>query len=161
MKETILKIITLLILLYLFAFIPMFWGYKPLVVISGSMEDTLKVGSLVYYEYKDIRDFNENDIVVFKRGKHIISHRIVKIQENGFVTKGDANNTNDFKLVSHEKILGKAGDWCIPYYGYYVDYIYRNKYLLYIAIAILFIDLILDYYKERKNRKYEKPEKNC
>lgn len=154
-KNNTLKIITAFVILYLLAFIPIFFNNKPLVVVSGSMEPTLKVGSLVYYENEKIENFKLNDIVVFKQGKHIVSHRIVKIEEDGFTTKGDANNSNDFRKVTHDKILGKAGEWCIPYYGYYVNYIYTHKYLLYIAISLLFGDLIFDYYRERKNRKNE------
>lgn len=159
-KNNILKAITALIILYLLAFIPTFWGSKPLVVISGSMEDTLKVGSLVYYENEKIDNFEVDDIVVFKRGKHIISHRIVNISEDGFTTKGDANNTNDFRKVTSDKVIGKAGEWCIPYYGYYVDYIYTHKHLLYIAIVLLFGDLIFEYYRERKNRENERETNN-
>lgn len=158
-KNKILEIITALIILYLIAFIPKFWGENPLVIASGSMEDTLRVGGLEYYHHKGIDDFKENDIVVFKKGKHIVSHRIVEITEKGFVTKGDANNTNDSKIVKEKQVLGEAGNWCIPYYGYYVGYIYNHKYLLYIAIVLLFGDLVFESYRERK-KKYEISKQN-
>lgn len=151
-KNKILEIMTVLIILYLVAFIPEFWGEHPLVVMSGSMEDTLRVGGLEYYHHKDMADFEENDIVVFKKGHHIVSHRIVQITENGFITKGDANNTNDSKIVKEKQVLGEAGNWCIPYYGYYISYIYTHKYLLYIAVILLFGDLLFETYRERKKK---------
>ena len=45
-KDIVLKIIYILITIYLLIFIPSFWGHKPLVVISGSMEPVLKVGGI-------------------------------------------------------------------------------------------------------------------
>ena len=76
-KELLIRILYLLILIYLIIFVPVFWGYKPLVVISGSMEPILKVGGILYYENYNINDFNKGDILVYKTKKHIISHRIV------------------------------------------------------------------------------------
>ena len=40
------------VLIYLLVSLPIFIGYKPLVVLSGSMEPTYKVGSIIYYEEK-------------------------------------------------------------------------------------------------------------
>ena len=42
-KNIIISFVYVLVLIYLLIFIPSFWGHKPLVVISGSMEPTLKV----------------------------------------------------------------------------------------------------------------------
>ena len=49
-------------------------------------------------------------------------------------------------------MLGKGTEWSIPYIGYYADFIYNHKYLLFISVGILIIDLSYDYYKERKRR---------
>ena len=88
-KDGIFRIIYVLILIYLLIFIPSFWGHKPLVVISGSMEPTLKVGGLLYYQEQDLEEFDRGDILVYQTKNHIISHRIVDDTENGFITKGD------------------------------------------------------------------------
>ena len=86
-KNIIVSIIYVFVLVYLLIFIPSFWGQKPLVVISGSMEPTLKVGSLLYYHEQDLDKFNDNDILVYRSKKHTISHRIVERVEDGFITK--------------------------------------------------------------------------
>lgn len=141
-----------MIIIYLLIFIPNLWGQKPLVVISGSMETKLKVGSILYYHEEKIDDFNVNDILVFKTKNHIISHRIVDITENGFITKGDANGTDDAQVINNDQILGKGTNWCIPFLGFYADFIYTHKYLLFISIAILFADLCNDFSKRHKKR---------
>ena len=113
------------------------------------MEPTLKVGGLLYYKKIDLNDFRKDDILVFKSSKHIVSHRVVEKQEYGFVTKGDANKTNDNSLVNNINVLGRGTDWCIPYLGYFVSFLYNNK------IIMLFVIGIMVYlnYKEKKKIK--------
>src|SRR5574344_1058742 len=128
-KNIIFKILYMLIIIYLLIFVPCIWGHKPLVVISGSMEPSLKVGSILYYHYEEHDNFNKNDILVFKSKEHIISHRIVENLEDGFITKGDANSIIDSSEIYDNQVLGKGTNWCIPYLGFYADFIYTHKYL--------------------------------
>lgn len=151
-KNCIIKILYFLISIYLLVFIPSFFGHKPLVVISGSMEPTLKVGGILYYHEQDINDFKHDDILVYKTTKHIISHRIVNQTETGFITKGDANNSIDETEINNSQVLGKGTNWSIPYIGYYADYIYNHKYLLFISVAIIIVDLGYDTYQNRKKK---------
>lgn len=158
-KNFIFKIVYFLIIIYLLIFVPSIWGYKPLVVISGSMEPTLTVGGILYYHEKNIDDFNTNDILVYELNDHIISHRVHDITENGFITKGDANNSYDSLLVNEEQILGEGTNWSIPYIGYYADFIYRHKYLLVISLGVVIIDLLSEKYKEHRMKERNKNEK--
>lgn len=159
-KNFLLHILYILILIYLAIFIPTFWGHKPLVVISGSMEPTLTVGGLLYYERIDIDEFKKGDILVFETKEHIISHRIIDRKDDGFITKGDANTSIDSRIVNQNQILGKGTNWSIPYLGYFADFIYRNKYLLFISVAFISIDLFNDWYVNfKKNHKTIKKKK--
>lgn len=142
--------------MYLIIFIPKLFGYNPLVVISGSMEPTLKVGGLLYYEEIDINDFKEKDILVYELKDHIISHRVVEHLDNGFITKGDANNSYDSSIVSDNQVLGRGTNWSIPLLGYYADFIFRHKYILKILLSIGIIDLFVDYLIKRKEKQNEK-----
>lgn len=141
LKNIIIKLLYILISIYLIIFIPSIWGEKPLVVISGSMEPTLKVGGILYYKQEKIKDFKEGDILVYQLNDIIISHRIVKILDNSFITKGDNSETIDINEVSEYQILGRGTNWSIPYIGYYADFIYNHKYLLVIATGLIFIDI--------------------
>ena len=55
---------------------------------------------------KDSDKFQVNDIICFKQEDYIITHRIISIDENKIVTKGDANNAED-KTINEEQIIGK------------------------------------------------------
>ena len=152
LKNNIFKIIYILVLIYIIIFIPTFWGKNPLVVISGSMEPTLKVGGILYYEKIDLNDFKEGDILVYELNEHTISHRIVDITDNGFLTKGDNNNSIDTYEVENMQVIGKGTNWSIPYIGYYADFVYNHKYLLFISVGVIIIDLLVDSYSDRKRR---------
>ena len=159
LKNFIFRIIYILLIIYLLIFVPSVFGHRPLVIISGSMEPVLKIGGILYYEKININKFDEGDILVYTTKDHIISHRIINITDNGFVTKGDTNNTVDGELVNPKQVLGKGTDWSIPFIGYYADYIYGHKYLLYILLGIVIIDLCNDSYKEHKKKVVRKIEK--
>ena len=153
-------IVYILIIIYLMVYIPTFWGHKPLVVISGSMTPVLKVGGILYYHEQDMDDFKTGDILVYQTKDHTISHRIVDRTETGFITKGDANNTEDSNIVNYNQVLGKGTNWSIPLIGYYADFIYSHKYLLFISLAITVLDLSSDMYISHKKKVGVKDEKD-
>ena len=152
-KEIFVRILYILLLIYLLIFVPSIWGYKPLVIISGSMEPTLKVGGILYYKEIGYDKYKKEDIVVFKSNKYLISHRIIETNNIGFITKGDANKNADSNILTVNKILGKGTNWSIPYIGYYADFIYKNKIYLYITLVILIVNSLIDYYVEKDNEK--------
>jgi len=149
LKNIIIKLLYLLISIYLIIFIPSIWGEKPLVILSGSMEPILKVGGILYYKQENINNFNEGDVLVYQLNDHTISHRIVKVLDDSFITKGDNNKSIDTYEVLSYQILGKGTNWSIPYIGYYADFIYNHKYLLVIATGLIFIDILYDNKKEK------------
>ena len=159
-KNIIFGIIYFLVIVYLAIYIPCLWGSKPLVIMSGSMEPILKVGGILYYEEIDLNDFKDGDILVYQTKEHIISHRIVDVIDDSFITKGDANNTFDSNLVNGNQVLGRGTNWSIPYIGYYADFIYNHKYLLYISLGLIIVDIWNDIYKQHKKKEGAKFEKS-
>lgn len=81
---------------------PTVLGVAPMVVLSGSMsgtaEDHIEVGDLIFTTKPDTEALQVGDVVAFKDGNVVVTHRIVAVtaDESGkkqFITKGDANNT--------------------------------------------------------------------
>ena len=93
---------------------PTIFGVAPMVVLSGSMsgtaEDHIEVGDLIFCSKADTESLKEGDIVSFMEDKTVVTHRIVKISEQDgtkqFTTKGDANNGEDPPITA-DKIIGK------------------------------------------------------
>lgn len=96
-------------------------GGQIYTVISGSMEPAIPVGSLVYVEGIAPEDVQENDVIAFYGGRDsnaIITHRVVenRIIMGEFITKGDANQTNDMNPVQYDNLLGRV-EWSVPEVG--------------------------------------------
>lgn len=91
--------------------VPDVLGYKPMIVLSGSMETSIYTGDLVFVKMVDTNTLKENDIIAFRNETNTVTtHRIVElVKENGntlFRTKGDNNNAEDAKLVQANEVEG-------------------------------------------------------
>lgn len=92
--------------------VPGLFGYKPFVVLSGSMQSQINVGDLVFVKEVDPESLKANDIIAFRDQQGLVTtHRIKKVvSENKdicFQTKGDNNNIADSDLVCSKSIEGK------------------------------------------------------
>ncbi len=92
---------------------PMPFGLGSSVVLSGSMEPTLSIHDLVLVKAQE--DYQVGDIVVYQSGGSLVIHRIVELRDGGYVTKGDANNTED-GVVAPEAVKGRMF-FRVPYLG--------------------------------------------
>jgi len=153
--------IVLVAILLIVSTFPIPGNYKVLTVISGSMEPTIKTGSVVVVKPAD--DYNVGDVVTFgKVGKNNnpVTHRIVSAttSANGaelYTTKGDANNNNDENSLSKNQIVGKVL-FSVPYMGYAVDFAKKpiGFALIIIVPAVAIIgDEIIKIVREIKNKK--------
>ena len=90
--------------------VPSFMGYKPFIVLTGSMEPVFYSGDLVLCKEIDTSELKAGDIIAFREGKAVVTHRIqfVETTDDGiqFVTKGDNNNATDRKPVLPEVVEG-------------------------------------------------------
>ena len=73
--------------------LPMPVGIGAAVVLSGSMEPTLHVNDLVFV--REAASCEPGDIVIWQSGRTLTIHRVQRVGEDSFVTRGDANNTDD------------------------------------------------------------------
>jgi len=90
--------------------VPDFFGIKPFVVATGSMEPEIYGGDLVITKTVNPGDLKVRDIISFKEGDAVITHRIVEVTEKdgepAFITKGDANNVEDENPVTYAQVEG-------------------------------------------------------
>jgi len=132
----------LLILLFLI-------GIRPYAVQTGSMEPEIETGSLCFVNQNIPYDtIHENDIIAFRiKGNLLVTHRVYQITPEGFVTKGDANNTEDASVITEQEYIGKTVYW-IPKIGYVMMFLHTRRgmffgicvFLIFILIGFLFHD---------------------
>lgn len=85
-------------------------GIRSFVVVSGSMQPSIKVGSIVFV--KKAPQYELGDIVAFtNNANQTVTHRIIAVNEKSdgifYQLKGDANNTPDREEVLAKSIIGR------------------------------------------------------
>lgn len=100
--------------------LPYVFGYQPLAVLSGSMQRSYPVGSIIFVKKTAPEEIKVGDAITFQLNSGMAAtHRVVSIDSSKrqFVTKGDENNTEDGP-VSFDALVGKASSAAIPLIGY-------------------------------------------
>lgn len=127
--------------------LPTLLGYERYVIVSGSMEPTIPVGSIVYDEVVPVEDLEVGDIITFVPPPEFgisdpVTHRIHSITVAGddtgiagqlvFQTKGDANSdVDDWQMTLDGSDQARVVRH-LPYVGY-----------VYIALSKPWVQLLL------------------
>lgn len=131
---------------------PSFLGYKTFSIISGSMMPEINVGDIVVVKDVEINDLKDGDIISFRNDSEIITHRIIRIEEDKkqilYITKGDNNNTEDADKVSFVNIEGKVVN-VIPKLGNVVFFL-KNKVTILLLITLFILIYVYDMKKNSK-----------
>ena len=138
-------------------------NYKLFVVMSGSMEPTIKTGSVVVV--KPEKTYVKGDVITFQdptKSKTTITHRIFEASGSAFLTKGDANKTPDTTEIRKGQILGKE-ILTVPFIGFVINFAKTQVGLILLviipAVIIVYNELlsikneVKKLILERKNKK--------
>ena len=122
-------------------------GLTPYAVLSGSMEPTYHVGSLIYVKSVDPQKVQVGDPITFVMDEYsdVATHRVIRIDTDNklFYTKGDANESEDGAPVYWPNLIG-VPIFSIPYLGYFSNFV-QHPPGLYLAAAGAVILLILTF----------------
>lgn len=151
--ETISNLLLILLLAVALTILaPMAFGLKELAVLSGSMEPTIPVGSIVYVKPMAAEQLEPGDVCTFKLsdGSTLVTHRVVSIdpENRTLVTQGDANDAPDGDLP-FAQVVGK-GVFHLPLLGFITIYaktpvgIMCIGGLLVLVLLVNFLPAILD-----------------
>lgn len=105
---------------------PRLLPYRTFTVLSGSMEPTIPVGSMIFDQEVDASQLTRGDVVTFHppgQPDKLVSHRVVRVEETKrgsfLVTRGDANGvTDDWRIPAEGR--GLRYQFHVPYLGYVV-----------------------------------------
>lgn len=121
------------------------------IIISPSMEPTIKVEDAIVIVREEAENLKVGDIITFTSNDPrysglIITHRIVGIQksETGtilFRTKGDNNNSEDSALVPSDNVYGRVM-LKIPKIGY-IQYVLTQSYGWLILVVIPCLGIVI------------------
>jgi signal peptidase len=137
-------------------------GYQCYTVLSGSMEPTYHVGSLIYVKTVDVNDIKVGDPITFVLDESLAvgTHRVVRIDKANqrFYTKGDAVKDEDKAPVHFKNVIG-VPQFSIPLLGYVSNFVQTSpgKYITIVAGIILVLATFLpDFFKKKPE---ESPER--
>lgn len=88
--------------------LPMPFGYGIANVLSGSMEPVFSKGTLLLV--KGTSDITVGDIVVYQSDSMLVTHRVIALDGDTVITKGDANHVAD-EPFDRSQIKGKVIGW--------------------------------------------------
>ena len=127
-------------------------GFKPYTVLSGSMEPTYHVGSMIYVRSVDPKELDVDDPVTFYlNGTTVATHRIIEVLPDEkdpdaryFRTQGDANDTPDSDPTHSSKIIGKP-IFTIPYLGFLANFFQQpaGRVVAFVGCIVLILVFVL------------------
>ena len=97
--------------------VPTFFGFGVMRTLTGSMEPTIPVHSLVVVQEVDPTELQEGDIITFRATNGALegalnTHRITAVDTSSgspvFHTKGDANAVEDADTVAAVNVVGRV-----------------------------------------------------
>lgn len=132
------------------------FGIKTAIVLTGSMEPEIEINDFVIMKKPD--NFTVGDIVSYREDsvRDEVLHRIIKIDGDKIITKGDANNTNDEPIEKSQitgVYIGKIGG-----FGKIISFITRPI-VFSIIITGLFVLFSIPDMKKSKDKKGSNHEK--
>jgi len=134
---------TLLIILSAAVFLlPRAVGIVPYIVWSGSMEPAVHTGAIAFINVHD-KEPEIGDIITFRLGEKAgeamtVTHRVIGIEDGGFLTKGDANDGRDPFIVEKEQLVGTYL-YQIPKAGFFLEKLDRKR-----LLAVVFWTILLN-----------------
>ena len=137
-----------LFLVALLSVLPMFFGNRTLIILSGSMEPAIPTGGLVIAQPVPSRNLDIGDVIVYSPGAESqipIVHRIADISERRgtryYATRGDANPSADVAEVALPATAWRVGaSW--PLVGYVISFA-ASPLGIFILIVLPLIGLVV------------------
>lgn len=95
--------------------VPSIGGVFPMIILTDSMAPEFESGDLIICKTAEAENVKVGDIICFYdpagNGTSTVTHRVVKVTKDkdnnlAWETKGDANNTEDLRLVPAKNLVG-------------------------------------------------------
>ena len=140
--------------------VPRLLGFEIYSVVSGSMEPALPMGSIVYVEHVEPETVEPGDIIAYNVDGSVITHRVMEnhFVEGEYVTKGDANEKEDFSNVHYRDLIGRV-KYHFPVIGHYLM-LYSQQvtkvYLLALAACGVMFNMLAGSIRKKNEEKFRR-----
>lgn len=110
----IILLLILIVILVIYIFIQLnflnkeyvnIFGYSIFQIETGSMAKTLEIDDIIIVKLGN--DVKENEIITYKKNNEIITHRLIRFENDSVIAKGDNNSAED-EPIKRDDIIGKV-----------------------------------------------------
>lgn len=122
-----------------------FFSYTVFQIGSNSMAPTITTNDLIVV--KLTKNVKIDDVITFKEGDALITHRLISKTAGGYVTKGDANNEND-KHIGKKQVIGKVTR-ILPNMGVWFKVFTTPKIIFLVCFTLFMFSLAFSYTEKR------------
>ena len=131
--------------------IPSVFGYSVLIIASPSMTGAIEAGDAIIIKKSD--SYAVGDVITYFPADERISvtHRIVRMEDDRFYTKGDANQSEDPDPVLIEQIAGKVAVK-LDKVGYFIEWLKSPVGIIFAATFIVLLILIIVIEDKRRGK---------
>jgi signal peptidase len=132
------------------------YGVVPMVVLSGSMEPSIKTGSLLFVGRVAADRVVVGDVITYRtpaserpsqNGSDLTTHRVAAVTASAegpvFTTRGDANTAPDMTLVPGSEVVGRAL-FAVPYVGYASAFARSKEGVLLLVVLPALIVIVME-----------------
>lgn len=123
-----------------------FFSYTVFQIGSNSMAPTITTNDLIIVKIDDKIDVD--DIITYEDDNKFITHRVIQKNNNSYITKGDANNSED-SVVTESQVLGKVVK-IMPNMGVWYKVFTTPKVIFLIILSLFLFSLAFSYKNKRK-----------
>lgn len=85
----------------------------------------------------------KNDIITYEDNNTFITHRVISVNDSGYITKGDANNSED-QAILNKQVLGKVVK-ILPNYGTWFKVLTTPKIIIMICVTLFLFSIAFAY----------------
>jgi len=138
-------------------------GYRPAIVLTGSMRPEIQPGDVTVYRDVEASSLKVGDVIMFRgidAGSNNttidnVTHRIIELHLDDAVpyviTHGDANSEGSNEKVTVSQIQGRV-EFVIPWIGIPLNFI-RNNLMIFLfgAISIILISYIISLMRKKND----------
>lgn len=123
------------------------------------MEPSIPTGSLCLLDRRvGMEEVRTGDVVAFgRKDGSMVLHRVAGRKDGELITKGDANEAEDFATVSEEGYLGRKAA-AIPYLGYLAVFLQKRgvRTVAFMAAASFLLAGMAEKIFKKEEGRYEK-----
>ena len=128
--------------------VPSIGGIAPMIVLTDSMNPTIKAGDLIFVKTADATDIEVGDVITFfdpaSKSSSVVTHKVYKIAvEDGqlvFYTYGENNNLQDQLPVPAENVIGTYTGtriWGVGYVAMFMQSTWGLVVCIFLPVAAL------------------------